>query len=113
MRKANFITKAKKTTCKAIMAVNVLLYTLASNMMSASAANSAPNGVDTTSYNTVVNLVMWIVIAGIGAAALPGIQSIVKGQTDNDMRERNAGIVAVVVAGCCIAGVAVIRNLCF
>lgn len=113
MRKTNFVAKAKKMAGKVVMMVNVLLYTLTSNMMSASAANSAPSGVDTTSYNTVVNLVMWIVIAGIGAAALPGIQSIVKGQTDNDMRERNAGLVAVVVAGACIAGVATIRTLCF
>lgn len=47
-------------------------------MMSASAANDAPAGVETASYNLVVDIVMWVVIAAIGASALPGLISIMK-----------------------------------
>lgn len=110
---SNLISKTKKVAVKTTITFNVLLCTLSTTMMSASAANNAPSGVDTTSYNLVVDIVMWIVIAAIGASAVPGLQSIVKGQTDNDVRERNSGIVSVIVAGCCICAAAVLRTLCF
>ena len=110
MKKNNNV---KKVILKAAVTANTALCTLCCTMMSASAANSAPNGVDSNSYNTIIDIVMWIVIAAIGAAAIPALQGIVKGQTDNDMRERNSGIVGVVVAGCCIAAATVIRNICF
>lgn len=111
--KKSIIHNAKKKLAKVAIATNTVLTSVSVAMMSASAANAAPAGVDAASYNTVVNIVYWIVVAAIGAASLPGIQGIVKGQTDDDMRQRNSGIVSVVVAGCCVGAATAIKNICF
>lgn len=107
------VETVKSKSTKLIFTAYTTFAMISSSLIPASATNAAPSGVDSADYQTIVNIVFWIVVAAIGAAALPALQSIVKGQTDGDDRQRNSGIVACVVAGCCIGAATAIKNICF
>lgn len=87
--------------------------TAASAAMIQAGAVAAPAGTDTSSYNTISDIVFWIVWVALGAMALPCLFDLVKGQTEDDMRKRNSGIIGLVVAGACIGVSAVIKNVAF
>lgn len=59
-----------------------------------------PANVDTTSMDALVTIVFWAVRILIGAAGgIPSIIKIVQGQTDENPRDRNAGIAGLVATG--------------
>ncbi len=67
-------------------------------------AGSTPSGVDTSSMDGIVSIVFWLVRIIVGAAgAIPSIIKLVQGQTDDNTRDRNAGITGLVIT---FAGIA-------
>lgn len=63
--------------------------------------NSTPSDVTSTStMNTLIDVIMWLVrIAILAIGAVPGIIKIVQGQQEENPRDRNNGIVSVVLSG--------------
>lgn len=67
----------------------------------ANSENSTPSDVTSTStMNTLIDVIMWIVrIAILAIGGIPGIIKIVQGQQEENPRDRNNGIVSVVISG--------------
>lgn len=63
------------------------------------AMGGAPAEVDTTALNGLVTIVMWVVRIIIIAFGIPCIVKIVQGQSNEDPRERNNGIIGCIVVG--------------
>lgn len=106
-------TKNRKSSlAKKASTVSLVLSMLAVSMSNVYAA--PPNGVDSTSYSGLVDIVFWI--AGIAVAAAGGIPSIIKivqGQADEDPRGRNAGIAGAVITGACVGALVAVKALLF
>lgn len=103
----NIRKKLKKATIVAFF----VLYALGASVLSVSAA---PTGVDTSSYNSLVEIIFWV--AGIAVAAAGGIPSVIKivqGQADEDPRGRNAGIAGLVITGACVGALFAIKTILF
>lgn len=65
-----------------------------------SAFGTPPANVDTSSMDILVTIVFWAVRILIGAAGgIPSVIKIVQGQTDENPRDRNAGIAGIVATG--------------
>lgn len=79
----------------------------------ADSENNTPSSISKTStMNTLVSVVFWIIriiilIAGGG----PALIKIVQGQADENPRDRNSGIIAAVVTGACFAASFVMEGL--
>jgi hypothetical protein len=104
--------KKQKRFGKKLTAISSILCTLAISMQTYGAA--APSGVDSSSYNSLVDIVFWI--AGIAVAAAGGIPSIIKivqGQADEDPRGRNAGIAGAVITGACVGALVAVKTILF
>ena len=67
----------------------------------ANSENNTPSDVTSTStMNTLIDIIMWLVrIAILAIGAVPGIIKIVQGQQEENPRDRNNGIVSVVISG--------------
>lgn len=105
-KKQGFIRKVSRT----IATANMLIATTLLSIQSVSAAPATPEGVDTTAYNSIINIVFWIVCIAIGAGCLPSIQNISQGVQDNDPRQRNQGILGVAVGAACIGAAAAVKT---
>ena len=70
----------------------------------ANTENSAPASVSTSTMSTMINIIMWIV-------RIPGLIKIVQGQQEENPRDRNNGIVSVVIAGVAFAATFAIAAL--
>lgn len=103
------LTKLAKT----ITTLNVALITATSAISSVGAAPAAPAGADTEAYNTIVGVVFWLVWIILGGIALPGIIGIARGIADDDIRQRNSGIVATIACAAAIGVSAVIKTAVF
>lgn len=76
------------------------------------AAETAPTGADTSVMKTLVTVVFWIIrIAIIIIGGAPSLIKIVQGQTDENPRDRNAGIAGIVITGAAVAGTFVVSGL--
>lgn len=96
---------------KAIITSSLVAILLASSTINALAA---PTGVDTSSLDSVIEVIFWIVRVAIGACTLaPGILHIAQGSSSQDDRLKNSGIMACVVGVACIAGLEVIKGVAF
>lgn len=77
-------------------------------------ALAAPAGVDTSSMDTVIEVIFWIVRVAIGACTLvPGVLHIAQGASNQDDRLKNSGIMSCVVGVACIAALEVIKGVAF
>lgn len=104
--------KKRNKTVKTASVISTILCSIAMAMQSYSAA--PPSGVDSSSYNSLVDIIFWI--AGIAVAAAGGIPSIIKivqGQADEDPRGRNAGIAGAVITGACVGALVAIKAILF
>jgi dipeptide/tripeptide permease len=66
------------------------------------AADEPANG--TTTMTTLVSIVFWavrLIILAVGV--VPAVIKIVQGQSDENTRDRNAGIATIIIAGICFA----------
>ncbi|MGN0551641.1 MAG: hypothetical protein ACI4I4_07375 [Acutalibacteraceae bacterium] len=99
------LTSAKKFLCAAYVAATTVLFSMQSVF-------AAPTGVNTATFNNLTAIVFWIVrIAVLGAGGVPSIIKIVQGHNDQDIRDRNAGIVGLVVTGACFAATFAVENM--
>ena len=74
------------------------------SVFAANSENSAPSNVSTSTMSTMINIIMWIVrIAILAIGGIPGLIKIVQGQQEENPRDRNNGIVSVVIAGVAFA----------
>ena len=100
---------------KAVSVAGFTAAMLAASSMSVFAANSensAPSNVSTSTMSTMINIIMWIVrIAILAIGGIPGLIKIVQGQQEENPRDRNNGIVSVVIAGVAFAATFAIAAL--
>jgi hypothetical protein len=76
-----------------------------------SAANAVPEGVDPTQLGKMADLVLWVARIIIAGFAIPSVIKIANGVSDENPRDRNAGIVGVVACGGIIAATFALRPL--
>lgn len=71
------------------------------SVFAANNENATPSDVtSTTTMNSLIDVIMWLVrIAILAIGAVPGIIKIVQGQQEENPRDRNNGIVAVIISG--------------
>lgn len=68
------------------------------------ATNGQPSGVDTTTMNEFGGIVWWLVrIVILAIGGIPGVINLVKGLSDQDDRQRNIGLIVLVVTGAAVA----------
>ena len=104
-------TSKLATYRKAVITSALIAMLVATSTISVAAA---PDGVDTSSMNTVIEVIFWIIRVAIGACTLaPGILHIAQGSSNQDERLRNSGIMSCVVGVACIGGLEVIKNVAF
>lgn len=103
----NFKSKIKKTVFVSLSTLNVVGASVLS-------AGAVPAGVDTSSYNALVEIIFWVAAIAIAAAgAIPSIIKITQGQADEDPRGRNAGIAGLAITGACVGALFAIKTLLF
>jgi len=107
--------KAKKILSnhrKRIVAACAVLNVTAMSVLHPYAA--APSGVDTASYQGLIDIVFWVATIAIAAAGgIPSLIKLVQGQADEDPRGRNAGIAGLVITGAVIGAAAAVKALLF
>ena len=89
-----------------VAALSAVCLTMSSLMVFAeNSENKAPTSVGgSATMNGLISIIMWIVrIAVIAIGGIPGIIKIVQGQQEENPRDRNNGIVSVVIAGVAFA----------
>lgn len=74
---------------------------------------AAPSGVNTKQFDSIVNIVFWIIEGAIAIYGGVGLFHIVKGQNDEDARTRNGGIVGLGIAALGIGAVAGVKSIFF
>lgn len=75
-------------------------------------ATGEPSETDKATMNTLSGLVFWIIrIAILIIGGGPSLIKIVQGQTDENPRDRNAGIAGLVITGAAFAGTFVVAGL--
>lgn len=105
--KAKFLRKHKKAIMTAYVALMIA-------SMSMTSVFAAPDGVDTGSYDTLVNIVFWIARIAIAAAGgIPSLIKLVQGQADEDPRGRNAGIAGLVITAAVIGATFAVKAALF
>lgn len=93
--------------CTLAMMCSTAMVTFADN-----GENANPDGVKTSTMSTLVGVVFWIIrIAILIIGGGPSLIKIVQGQTDENPRDRNAGIVGLVVTGAAFAATFVVQGL--
>lgn len=74
------------------------------------AEDEVPEGVDTTSMNVLSNIIWWLVRIAVAAiAGIPGIIKTAQGISNEDNRERNMGLVQILIGGALIGATVAIR----
>ncbi len=90
--------KIRAALMSALMTIGVMLCT-GITAFADNAENAAPAGAGgTTTKNTLITTIFWIVRGGIGIVALIGIWKAVQAQADEDPRGRNAALTTVAIA---------------
>ncbi|MDE6520442.1 MAG: hypothetical protein K2K91_08340 [Ruminococcus sp.] len=88
------------TACTIAMSMCGGMLTFAANN-----ENTAPTGIGgTTTMNTMITIVFWVVrIILIFVGGVPGGIKIVQGQSDENPRDRNAGLATIGITGAVFA----------
>ena len=112
------VRKFRKTMLKMAITACTIAMAMCSTMMiafadDAPAENVKPSVIGGTStMDTIVTIVFWIVrILILAIGGIPSIVKIVQGQTDENPRDRNAGIAALVVTGAAFAATFAVKAL--
>ncbi|MBQ5562778.1 MAG: hypothetical protein IIT39_05280, partial [Clostridia bacterium] len=78
----------------------------------ATADNSAPANVQTTTINGLSDIIWWLVrVAVLAIGGIPAVIKIVQGQADENPRDRNAGIATLVITAAVFGATFAIQNL--
>lgn len=109
-------TKRKKDYSKTARKIGTVL-TLALSMMmfgltAFAADNPAPDGVETETMTSLMGIVWWLVrVAVLIIGGVPSIIKIVQGQSDENPRDRNAGITTLIICAACFGATFAIEAL--
>lgn len=102
------VIKLGVLACTVAMAMCNAMFTFAAND-----ENTAPTGIGgTTTMNTMITVVFWvlrIIIFFVGG--VPGGIKIVQGQSDENPRDRNAGLATIGITGAVFAATFAIEAL--
>lgn len=106
--------KFRLAMCKLTIAACTLAMMCSTAMVAFAdnAENAAPDGTKTTTMTTLVGVVFWIIrIAILIIGGGPSLIKVVQGQTDENPRDRNAGIAGLVITGAAFAATFVVAGL--
>lgn len=109
VRKSRLAAKCKATLMTMILTLAALMNT--GMIAFAEGEGGTPAGVDTTTMDTLITIVFWVIRIMVLAPAIPSIQKISEGQSNEDARTRNSGIIGLIVAGACFAATFAIEAL--
>ena len=74
--------------------------------------NSAPAGVQTTTMSSLSNIIWWLVRIAVAAiGGIPAVIKIVQGQSDENPRDRNAGIATLLITAACFGATFAIESI--
>ena len=98
------------------VAITVMMVLSMSSVMvfatGTTADNSAPSGVQTTTMNGLSDIIWWLVrVAVLAIGGIPAVIKIVQGQSDENPRDRNAGIATLVITAAVFGATFAIQNL--
>lgn len=105
--------RRKNRFAKIYTILSLATFMIFSAINSAFAKPNAPAGASSSEFNSVVNVVFWILEGAMAIYAGVSLFHIVKGVNDQDPRTRNEGIVGLIIAALCIGGAAAIKNIFF
>ena len=108
VRKSRLAAKCKATLMTMILTLAALMNT---GMIAFAEGEGTPSGVDTTTMDTLITIVFWVIRIMVLAPAIPSIQKISDGQSNEDARTRNSGIIGLIVSGACFAATFAIEAL--
>lgn len=102
------VIKLGVLACTVAMAMCNAMFTFAAND-----ENTAPTGVGgTKTMNTMISVVFWVLrIIIIFVGGVPGGVKIVQGQSDENPRDRNAGLATIGITGAVFAATFAIEAL--
>lgn len=105
-------TKTIKRTKKISKAITYILIMMVTCCSSFGYASAAPAGVDTSTLDTLVEIILWIARVAIIAYSIPaGFLKVVDGRSQERPSEVNAGLVTIVICGACFAATFAIPSL--
>ncbi|MDD6490223.1 MAG: hypothetical protein PUG48_10530 [Clostridia bacterium] len=94
------IRKFQKYVSVATFAAVILV--ISSMCVFAADDNAAPDGVKTSTMSSLANIIWWLVRIAIAAiGGIPAVIKIVQGQSDENPRDRNAGIATLLITAAC------------
>lgn len=99
------VKKMQKITFVASIITTIMI-------MSTMTAFAAPQGANTTTMNSLIGIVMWVVRGAIlFIGAIPALIKVVQGHQNEDNRERNGGLVGIAIAGVAIGATFAVEPL--
>ena len=119
IKKVN-VNKLRKFNIKLCIMLGTIAMALCSTMTAFAAASAGSNSENTkptniggaSTMNTAVSIVFWVIrVAIILIGGAPGIVKVVQGQSDENPRDRNAGLATIGIAGAAFAATFAIQGL--
>ena len=113
------VNKLRKFNIKLCVMLGTIAMALC-NTMTAFAASAGKNSENTkptniggaSTMNTAVSIVFWVIrVAIILIGGAPGIVKVVQGQSNENPRDRNAGLATIGIAGAAFAATFAIQGL--
>ena len=117
--KQNKLDRAVRKVQKYISAAAVVMMVLIMSAVTVfaagttgAAASGQPANVDTSTMNEFGGIVWWLVrIVVLAIGGIPGVINLVKGLSDQDDRQRNIGLITLVVTGAAFAATFALSNI--
>ncbi|WP_443724456.1 hypothetical protein [Pseudoruminococcus massiliensis] len=113
IKKVTKKNKSIKSAVKKMQKITFVASIIATIMvMSTMTAFATPSGANTTTMNSLIGIVMWVVRGAIlFIGAIPALIKVVQGQQNEDARERNGGLVGIAIAGVAIGATFAVEPL--
>lgn len=106
------VRKVQKYISVAAVVMMVLMMSAVSVFAAGAATNGQPSNVDTSTMNEFGGIVWWLVrIVVLAIGGIPGVINLVKGLSDQDDRQRNIGLITLVVTGAAFAATFALSNI--
>lgn len=113
IKKVTKKNKSIKSAVKKMQKITFVASIIATIMiMSTMTAFATPSGANTTTMNSLIGIVMWVVRGAIlFIGAIPALIKVVQGHQNEDARERNGGPVGIAIAGVAIGATFAVEPL--
>ena len=114
------VNNLRKFNIKLCVMLGTIAMALCNTMTAFAAASVGSNSENTkptniggaSTMNTAVSIVFWVIrVAIILIGGAPGIVKVVQGQSDENPRDRNAGLATIGIAGAAFAATFAIQGL--